>query len=251
MSTNRDESLAWDRVGRFLQQSGTTASDIAQRNVRLWSSVSQHLKQDKYTADDLADDLAHSASTAMSNMADVWSIFTRDPSQNTLAQPVPTAFLLFDRAGESRHRLLDPVRIEVGPLQGRGRPLDKTARVELTSIGPWSGPTADVGDDDLGPAPDVSSEEAIMRLRERLVAYLTPDSGAYILANYNRTIELSTEEQAVEQGLAPGVYDGIVYLTDPAALLACIRVVVEGGPPADRPVASEEDSASFEQKATA
>jgi hypothetical protein len=38
--------------------------------------------------------------------------------------------------------------------------------------------------------------------------------------------------------LVPGLYDGIVYLTDPPALLASVRILVEGPPP-EGPIVSE------------
>jgi hypothetical protein len=253
VTAERGESLSWDRVGQFLQQSAAMASEIADRNIQLWSVVSEHLKKDQYTADDMADDLALSISTALNNMSDVWSVFTRDPAQNTLAQPLPTAFLLFDWVGTSRHRLLDPVRIEAGSLRGRGA-LPERARVEL------NGTRTPLSDKELEAAkqgvPFATSEDGVKRLRDSLVAYRDGNSAAYILANVNRGLEmLKTEKEVlgaaegdswpVAEGLVPGVYDGIVYLTDPAAALASVRILVEGAPP-EPPIVSEEAATTFD-----
>jgi hypothetical protein len=235
MNAERGESLAWDRVGRFLQQSATTASDIGDRNVRLWSSVSGHLKTDHYTADDMADDVAQSVATAMNNMRDVWSTLTTDPAQNTLAQPTPTAFLLFDSTGPSRHRLLEPVRIEVGSLPTSGamphqaRVLPPRARVALSG----------------------ASQDGIEPLLKRIVAYWDDNSDGYIVADINPNVERPVtaetetgssagegESWSIDEGLVPGLYDGIVYLTDPPALLASVRILVEGPPP-EGPIVSE------------
>lgn len=130
MAGKGEESLAWDRVGRFLQQSGSKASEIADRNVQLWSSVSSHLKKDKYTADDMADDIAKSMTVAVDNVSDMWLMLTKEPRQNQIAQPLPTAFLLFDWTGPYRHRLLEPVRIEVD-FDLRGRVLPQMAKIAL------------------------------------------------------------------------------------------------------------------------
>jgi len=253
MNAEREESLAWDRFGRFLQQSGSRSSEIADRNLQLWSSVSGHLKKGQYTADDMADDIARSVSTMIDNMSDVWSMFTNDPAQNALAQPIPTAFLLFDWAGTSRHRLLEPVRIEVASLSNRGA-LPQQARVEL------SGSRAAMSDEekaavDQGKAVP-STGDGIQRLRERIVAYRDESSRAYILADVSRILETPRSQNVdvgttgsrsdgwfIEKPLVPGVYDGIVYLTDPPALLASVRIVVEGAPPAP-PIVSEESEQS-------
>jgi len=258
MSGERRESLVWDRVGRFMQQSGSTSSDIADRNLKLWSSVSGHLKNGRCTADEMADDIALSISTAMDNLTDVWSTLTNAPAQNALAQAVPTAFLLFDWAGTSRHRLLEPVRIEVGPLQSR-RTLPERARIEL------NGTRAALSDEEQEAerrgVTVASSEEGMRRLRERIVAYRDEQSSAYIVADVSRIVETPTRGKLdtqpvdtqpseagvksdswfVEEALVPGVYDGIVYLTDPPVLLADIRIVVEGAPPAP-PIVSEESA---------
>jgi hypothetical protein len=260
MNAEREESLAWDRFGRFLQQSGTKSSEIADRNVRLWSSVSGHLKKNQYTADDMADDIARSISTAVDNMSTVWSMFTNDSAQNALAQPIPTAFLLFDWAGTSRHRLLEPVRIEVGSLPGRST-LPQWARVELNgSRGPLSDEEKRAGQRGVAIA---NSQDGVQRLRERIVAYRDDNSRTYILADVSRILETPTTDKVdagtpgvgvksdswfIEKALVPGVYDGIVYLTDPPALLASVRIVVEGAPPAPPIVSEESAQASPETK---
>jgi hypothetical protein len=244
VKAERGESLAWDRVGQFLQQSVARASEIADRNVDLWNVVSEHLKKGQYKADDMADDVARSISTAMDNMSDVWSVFTREPAQNTRAQPIPTAFLLFDWVGPYRHRLLDPVRIEAGSLLRRGD-LPKRARVEL------NGTRAPLSDKESAAADRgervFTSEDGVKRLSDCLVAYREEDSATYILTNVNRRLETPKPEKeggeasgaaesdswSFADGLVPGFYDGIVYLTDPAAALASVRILVEGAPPVE------------------
>lgn len=228
MAEERAEPLAWDRVGRFLQQTGSKGSDIAARNLKLWASISANLKKDdKYTADDMADDLAKSMTTAMNNLSDIWLMLTSQPRQNRLAQSLPTAFLLFDRTEPQRHRLLEPVRIEVDFDLG-GRKLPPRAKIALNGTA-----TARTPKD----AEPENSAKGVDGLQACLVARLDDLSSAYFVetVNYNVDAGARNAQSGDRQGLVPGVYDGIVYLVDPPLALANLRILVEGDPPDPKP----------------
>ena len=243
MTGKGEESLAWDRVGRFLQESGSRASEIADRNVQLWSSVSSHLKKDKYSADDMADDVAKSMTVALNNVSDMWLMLTREPRQNQIAQPLPTAFLLFDWTGPYRHRLLEPVRIEVD-FDLRGRVLPQMAKIALNgtrtpasdkerAIARASAEAAakareaaragQAGDEPAPAAPEAAvsgtppaesgtpsegnvatSEDGVTRLLECIVARREGTSPVYVVETLNRRI--------VGGGVDPdaAVYEGLV-----------------------------------------
>jgi len=233
MADTRDESLAWDRVGRFLEQSGITASDIADRHLKLWATVSTHLRKgDKYTADDMAGDLASSMVTAMDNMGSIWSMLTTPSRQSQFAQNLPTVFLLFKWAGPNRHALLDPVRIEIDPAIRPKKDLPRRAKIAITGkSAPQNTADATVSPRDVPvgmQAPD-SDGDPLLRA---LVARRPKRSRYYILETVNR--RLSTDDQAPDPGtyvnLASGVYDGVVYLDDPVQALANLRIVVEAPP---------------------
>ena len=214
-----EESLAWDRVGRFLQQSGSKASQMADRNLKLWTSVSSHLKKDeKYTADDMADDVAKSMTTAMNNMSDIWTMLTSEPRQSQVAHPLSTAFLLFRWTGPLRYQLHEPVRIEVD-ADLRGRVLPLTAKIALNGTGT---PTGQADTYAIG----------VAGLRKCIVARRVGGSPAYVVETVNYNIVGGAADAAPEKyPLVPGVYDGIVYLTDPTMALANIRILVEGQDP--------------------
>lgn len=194
----RNESLAWDRVGQILENTGTLGQRVWQRNLTLWNRVSRHLRDDDgYSADDMAADAARAMVTAMDNLNDAWSFLTRPPERERVAATIPTAFLFFDRRDdETAHHLLDPVLIRV-PL-GEGEVLPQKALIAL----------------------DGSSEAGSAALRKSLVAYLD-QPGVYRLETYGEPTD----------DLEPGVYNGFVYITEPARPLANLRIVVEGPPP--------------------
>ena len=233
-----EESLAWDRVGRFLQQSGSKASQMADRNLKLWPSVSSHLKKDgKYTADDMADDVAKSMTTAMNNMSDIWTMLTREPRQSQVAHPLPTAFLLFRWTGPLRYQLHEPVRIDVD-FDLKGKVLPPRAKIALTGT---RTPASQAEQDEAQPAGKVAtSTDGVTRLQNCVVARRASGSPAYVVetVNYHIVGGAVDAEPGLFDGLVPGVYDGIVYLTDPTMALASIRILVEDQDP--QPVDGDE-----------
>jgi hypothetical protein len=189
----RDESAGWDRVGWFMQDMGTVTQNIWARNLRLWNSVSERLRADRYTADAMADDAAKAMATAMADLDDVWSFWTRVPERERVATALPTAFLLFAWRDETAptHIPPDPVLIRAPFADGTNLP----ARAEVALQGP--------------------SDEAVDALRACLTVRLETGPAYRI------------ETHDVGE-LTQGVYDGVVYITDPGRPLAELRVVVEG-----------------------
>ncbi|WP_395728113.1 hypothetical protein [Nakamurella sp.] len=222
MTQDRD-SLAWDRVGRFLQDTGATGSYIADRNLKLWAKVSAQLRNRKtYTADDMAGDVASSMVAAMDNLDDIWSLINGAWQGGLAAQPLPTAFLLFRRAGKHRHVLLNPVAIPVAP-QFWTMHLPQRAKIDLSGrISDPGGPEQTV---DLGNLTD-----GVRRLARCLVAIRPKDSDVYVLETVNFKIsrEVGRKAEKKYHDLVAGVYDGLVYLAEPPIALAELVIVVEG-----------------------
>jgi hypothetical protein len=198
-------SQIWDRVGQFLQNGSVVGERMATRNLALWNEVSQHLRDGTYSADEMATDAVSALNVAAVNLSDLWSAVTRPPERERVAVPVPTAFLFFDRRDDESHVLLDPTVIRVAVPEGQKLP-------PHASIALSGGPATPPDSKEPGPA-EV--------LRRRLVATLA-EPGVYRL-------DVISPEPQVE--LAPGAYDGLVYITDPPFPLADLRVVVEGPPP--------------------
>jgi hypothetical protein len=213
MSNNSagDQSVAWDRVGQFLENSGGLGQRVLQRSLDLWGQVADHLSTNRYTADDMATDAARMMSTVQTNVEDIWTVLTRPPERQRYVEALPTAFLFFDRPADGDvHTLLDPVIIPVPTSDTR--PLPATALIALDGTSSES-----------AKGPGKSSEEGVSALLSRLVARL----------DANRRYVLETVNAAGDgtSGLVGGVYDGLVYLKDPPLPLANLRVIVEGPPP--------------------
>ena len=66
------EPMPWDRLGMFLGDMATVGKNMSDRNLRLWSTVSAHLRDRPYTTDDWSQDVALGMETAMSNAQDAW-----------------------------------------------------------------------------------------------------------------------------------------------------------------------------------
>ena len=232
----RNDALGWDRIGRFLLDSGTTAADIAERNMKLVDSVSTRMKKKKkkkkkYTADDVAGDMASSMATAMDNLDAIWYLLTTPPRPDQLAANLPTAFLFF-RAGAGGHALLDPVRIDVEPIVAPKTKLPRTARIALSGgPGPQGAGEATVAPASTVPVP-ATAVVAENPLLKSLVARRPKRSRFYVLETVNRHLIASGKQPGPDTypHLTPGVYDGLVYLDDPAVALANVRVVVEEQP---------------------
>jgi hypothetical protein len=225
----RDEpSLAWDRVGEFLQNSTSLMQRMADRNLALWNDVSRRLRRERYTADDLATDTARSWAAGLDNVNDIWALLTRPPARERLPNLVPTAFLFFDKQ-HGEHVLLDPVYIPVPEQIPEKRELPERALIALD--GTASEKTDDVDEaakgersgGDTTAAELTASQRGVAALLARLRARLASNGRFYVLENY--------DPGDAKTPLVPGVYDGLVYLTKPPLPLANVRVVVEGPPP--------------------
>jgi len=209
----RDENLSWNRVGQFLESTGAVGISIWQRNVDLWNSVSRHMRDDRYTADDVAKDAAKTMTVAMDNLDDMWSLWARVPDRERVAAALPTVFLFFDRTGKGgAHALVDPVLIRLPATQTEGLP----ERAEIVLGGQSTkrgGPAGEEGDNQDNP---------VDLLLHSLRARLDKAQGYWV--------ETVADDETVA-ALVAGAYDGFVYLTRPARPLASLRVVVEGPPP--------------------
>jgi hypothetical protein len=202
----RDEDVVWDRVGQFLGDMAAVAQTVWNRNITLWSSVSDNIRTG-YDTKGMAKDASKVMAASFDNLNDVWSAITRPPQREQVATAVPTAFLYFrwqegvgpmTKGGDAPakkdagHALVDPVWLLVPQQQLTDLPA--TAEIELY------GPAAGVKD-----------------LRANLSAQKHPRG--YLL-------------QAVQvEELVPGTYSGAVYVTKASPrVLANLRVVVEEKP---------------------
>ena len=188
----RDDSAGWDRVGWFMQDMSAVTQNVWTRNLSLWNDVSARLRSQTYTADAMAGDAARAMSAAMSTMDDMWSFLARVPERERTAAGLPTAFLLFAWRDETSPTHIPPEPVLVRAPSGDRDNLPAQAQIAL------QGP----GDDAVG------------MLLACLVARLEPGP-VYRLEPHD------------VGDLTPGVYDGVVYLTDPARPLAELRIVVE------------------------
>lgn len=206
------ESLAWDRVGQFLENTGTLGDRIWRRSLDVWGHVADHMSTGRYSADDMAADTAKAMMVVQNNLEDLWTTMTRPPERQRYVATLPTAFLFFDRPNENErvHTLLDPVIIPVAADDDR--PLPATALIALNGT---SSETAEF--------PEKTSERGVEALLSRLRARLD-DHRRYVL----ETVEPAGKSAT---GLVGGVYDGLVYLKDSSLALANVRVIVEGPPP--------------------
>jgi len=226
MTDDQEASLAWDRVGRLMQQADNTYRLMSKRNLQTWGQVSSHLRKDKYSADDMAKDAVTVYTSAIKDMTQLWWMWTDSLRAESVAQELPTAFLLFELAKHARHRLPDPVRIDMDPEAVSDRKLPKYAEIALngrTSVKPHD------------QQPGRTSRDGVAELHRCLVASRKSKSATYLL----QTVHDKGSKH--HSGLVPGVYDGVVYLSDPPLALANLRILVEG-PPQD--VDGEEDDRS-------
>ena len=200
-----DEDVAWDRVGQFLGDMASVAQSVWNRNITLWSTISDNIRSENYDAGAMAKDASKAMAAAFDNLDDVWSVITRPPEPQRVATAVPTAFLYFrwqegvgpqkkDASGkhDAGHALVDPVWLRVPPQELTDLP--KEAEIEL-----------------YGPA------DGVKKLQDNLSAQKQPRG--YLL-------------QAVDvRELKPGTYSGAVYVTKASPrVLANLRVVVEKKP---------------------
>lgn len=198
-----DEAVAWDRVGQFLGDMAAVAQSVWNRNLTVWSGISDNIRTKEYDANAMAKDAAKAMAAGFDNFDDIWSAITRPPERQRVATAIPTAFLYFrwqEGAGPGKqgagHSLVDPVWLLVPPQELTDLPKD--AEIEL-----------------YGP------EDGVAALRDNLRAQKQVPRG-YVLG------------AADTKALEPGTYSGAVYVTKASPrVLANLRVVVEQKPKQD------------------
>jgi hypothetical protein len=200
------EPTAWDRFGQILEDMATLGTRMANRNVTLWTGVAQNVRtKGRYTPEDLTSDLARTWTTAMDNLDDAWTFWTRIPDRERVAADLPTAFLLLRPTGSTRasagesdeeatgYGVDDPVWVRVPPA------LDQPPMTAKIALG---GADAD----------------AAKALESCLRTTLAASKTAYRL-------EFSYPESAMK--LTPGTYSGVVYVEGNRPMaLANLRIVV-------------------------
>ena len=168
------QATAWDRLGQFLQDSAAVGLSIAQRNQDLWTQVSANLRSNQYKPESMTADAAAVMTTALDNLDDMWQFLTRPPERESVATPLPTAFLRFQK-NKGIWNIPGPVWIRV-PYWDRAN-LPEAAEIHLEGSG-----------------------SAVTKLGKSLTATLV--GNAYRL------------EVADPRALTPGVYVGIVAIED-------------------------------------
>jgi hypothetical protein len=197
-----EASVAWDRMGQFLEESASVVEQIAERNLALWNDVSQRLRRGRPTADDLAAGAVDSVAAAFKNINDIWTALTNPPMRQSTAGVVPTAFLFFDRAPSGRHSLVDPVYVPVPHQVQSKKRLPTKAQIALDGRATQSS----------------ASTRGVASLEKRLHARLAAGKQGYLLE--------TVDSADADPPLVAGVYSGLVYLADPPMQLASVRAVV-------------------------
>src|SRR3954453_568147 len=170
-ASGNEDSAAWDRIGQFLQNTGTLGERMIARNLDLWSSVRAHLGQGPYTADATASDMGKGMVPLQENVEDAWSVLVTPPERERYVQALPTAFLFFNREDRTTHTLLDPVFIPVPVADAPELPATAEIALDGTSsetVEPASGAASQ----DRSEAGDNSSRRGVEALLKRLVARL-------------------------------------------------------------------------------
>jgi hypothetical protein len=196
MDGNAQQGPAWDRVGQFFGDMAAVTQGIWNRNLRLWSTVSDNVRtQKKYGADEMANDAASAMTAAIDNIDDIWTFVSSVPQRQQVATAMPTAFVfLGETDGDgATHALADPVLIRVSPAELKQLP-------QRATIG-------------------LSGHDKGIRALKRCLRATRAESEGYQLETYGVV------------DLVPGTYGGVVYLTGPPVRpLADLRIVVEGTP---------------------
>jgi hypothetical protein len=191
----REQTAALDRVGLFFGDVARVTQAVWERNLTLWSTVSSRVRQEKkYGADELANDTGQAMVTAIDNLEDIWTFWTRIPQREQVATSVPTAFLYFQARddAEAPYALSDSVLIRVPP--GELKALPDRAEIDLS-----------------GPEKGLPNMRKCLRVTRQPTGYLL--------------------EPADIGRLTPGVYGGVVYVPGlHPRLLATLRIVVEREP---------------------
>jgi hypothetical protein len=187
---------AWDRVGRWFEDMARVGEVVVKRNLKMWTTVSQNLRQrDKYGADEMARDAATVLGAMLDNLDDIWTSVTRPPEREEVAVNLPTVFLHYSLKPPARHG--DPPAYALtGPAW---------IRVPLIDLDGLADTAAIYLEDAAGVAP----------LRRRLTGTKVARKGYKI------------EDTDTGEELTAGFYAGIVYVTDPVRPLASLRIVVQ------------------------
>jgi len=197
----RSRSVAWDTVGRFLEQTNSVGQDMSGRNLDLWKKISGHLRADKYSANDMADDSATIVTAAMDNFADIWKMWAALPRQNITAAPLPTVVLIFGRSGSGPFNIAEPILIDANYDGGSRRDLPAEARIELAGNGAITQASADL-------------------LKQSIRVRRDEPSSIYVVETINESVGKKVT------GFDVGYYEGLIYVVGPTIALASLRVVV-------------------------
>jgi hypothetical protein len=205
----REQSDAWDRIGRILESLGSVTGTVVERNLDVWNDVSTRMQRVDYDTRALVADGARMMTVGWDNAGLLWSALTRPQPRERNAVDLPTAFLFFDRREPSDdHTLVDPVLIPVP----RGETRDLPPRAEIVLGG-----GSRVAAESTGRPED----EGVKALLACLRARWEPGRGYWV----------ETHAPIQDTHLVPGAYDGFVYLNRPPRPLATLRIVVDGPPP--------------------
>ena len=194
------EPMPWDRLGMFLGDLALAGKNMADRNLELWSSVSQNLRDERgYTANQFTNDAARAMATAMTNAQEAWESVVRPPERELVAFTLPTVLIVFTPRAVGIDQLrYDPVE----PVWMRVRGADPKCLPETAEI--------DLRGDPLG----------VEQLRPRFRICVGKSRQAYRLETSNPETELK-----------PGFYDGTVYITSPSVRpIADLRIIVKERP---------------------
>ena len=116
------EPMPMDRIGMLLGDMAALGKTMADRNLKLWSKVSENLSDldaRPCTANALANDAARALDAAMANVQDTWQFMLRTPERERVADTLPTVFILVEARyenGQPAYSGVDPVWIRLpGP----------------------------------------------------------------------------------------------------------------------------------------
>jgi hypothetical protein len=208
-----------------MQNCGALGMRMLDRNIKTWAEVSSDLRDDNYTADSMARDLAKVITTSMSTLDDAWRYATRPPAREQTARALPSAFLLFRELPEfPGHSLASPVYIDI-PFEVTKGQVPEDVKIKLSRT---------AGESAAGV--DALLARIIVRKVTNTDQYVLSavndqqkdDTGAGSELSAGSISEAKTTTIPEKMQLIPGLYDGLVYLETPPVALASLRVVVSG-----------------------
>ena len=189
-----DRAEAWDRVGLMLEDLAGVGESIGSRSFAFWHDVAERLRTSDYDADALAADLMNGFTTALANAQDAWSLLAGPQARTATTVDLPTAFVRLARTvRDGSFGLASPLTIRV-PRDVKDPPAEAAVVFR---------------------APTGETEAILSRvLRPRLTG------AAYLL----ETVDTS-------DALSPGLYSGLVLLSETGTPLAHLSVLVEDDAP--------------------